>query len=91
MNLCIPKINSNIKLEYIYKNLSNIHLFQKIEKIIEIPLKNNPMYKRILIKVIWNDNENSKKIKEKLKNNGSINFVYNFPWYWKILITNHKM
>lgn len=91
MNLCIPKINSNIKKDYIQKKLINLQKFGKIEKIIEIPLKNDPLYKRIIIKIIWNQNESSKNFQEKLKNMGSIKYVYDFPWYWKILITNHKI
>ena len=91
MNLCIPRIKSNTTKEYIKKKLCNLQFFGKIEKIIEIPLKNDPTYKRILIKIIWNTNEPSKNFQERLRNTGSINYVYDFPWYWKIFITNHKV
>lgn len=89
MNLCIPRIDSNIKKEYIYERLSNIQV-GKIERIIEIPLKNDATYKRILFRITWNSNEKSIKMQEQLKNKGLINFVYDMPWYWKIFISNNK-
>ena len=91
MNLCIPRIKSNITKEYLKNKLSNLQVFGKIEKIIEIPLKNDNTYKRIIIKINWYNNETSKKFQETIKNMGSINYVYDFPWYWKLLITNHRV
>jgi hypothetical protein len=91
MNLCIPRIKSNITKEYLKNKLCKLQLFGKIERIIEIPLKNDNEHKRILIKIIWNNNNKSRKFQETIKNMGSIKYVYDFPWYWKILITNHKI
>ena len=91
MNLCIPRIKSNITKEYLKNKLCKLQLFGKIERIIEIPLKNDNEHKRILIKIVWNNNNKSRKFQETIKNMGSIKYVYDFPWYWKILITNHKI
>lgn len=82
-SLCIPRIESTIKREYIFKKLCMLKIGY-IQKITEIPLKNNPNFKRILVRIQWNDTEKANKFKEKLNDIGCINFVYEMPWFWKI-------
>lgn len=89
MNLCIPRVKSTIKREYIYDKLSNLQI-GKIEKLIEIPLKNDPTYKRILFKLNWNNSDKALELKTQLDKKGLINFVYDSPWYWKIFLSNLK-
>jgi hypothetical protein len=60
-----------------------------IEKITEIPLKNDPTHKRIIINLQWSKrNPKSITIQKKLSTDGSIKLVYEMPWYWKIVTTH---
>jgi hypothetical protein len=90
MNLCIPRIEKSITKEYIYKKLCDLNA-GKIERLTEIPLKNDPTHKRILFKIQWQTSETSKKIQEQLHRKKMVNIVYELPWYWKIVITNHRI
>jgi urease accessory protein UreE len=90
MNLCIPRIDSTITKDYIYKKLCNLKA-GKIEKITEIPLKNDSTHKRILFKITWQNNEMAKKLQDNLEKFNSINLVYDMPWYWKIVTTNQRV
>lgn len=82
-SLCIPRIESSIKREYIFKKLCQLKI-GFIQKMTEIPLKNNPDYKRIMIRIQWNDSDKSRKIRERLIKGESINYVFDMPWFWKI-------
>jgi hypothetical protein len=90
MNLCIPRVNSNISKDYICDKLCNLQAIN-IERIIEIPLKNDPTHKRILLKIQWRNNETSKKIQDQFQKSHTINYVHEFPWYWKIVTTNQRI
>jgi len=90
MNLCIPRIDSKITKDYIYDKLCNLQA-GKIERITEIPLKNDPTHKRILFKMKWKNNEISKKMQDQLDKTNTINIVYDMPWYWKVVTTNQRI
>ena len=90
MNLCIPRVNATISKDYIYDKLCNLQAIN-IERIIEIPLKNDPTHKRILLKVQWKNTETSKKIQDQFHKTNTINYVHDFPWYWKIVPTNQRI
>ena len=90
MNLCIPRINATITKDYIYDKLCNLQA-GKIDKITEIPLKNDPTHKRILFKIQWKNNEMAKTMQEHLQKNNTINVVYDIPWYWKVVTTNQRV
>jgi hypothetical protein len=76
--------------DYIYKKLCNLNV-GKIDKLTEIPLKNDSTHKRILFRVIWKNNEISSKMQENLQRYNSVKLVYDMPWYWKIVTTNQKI
>lgn len=83
-------MKTTISKDYIYERLCNLKL-GKIEKIIEIPLKNDPTHKRVLFRTTIDNNDAAAKLIDHLKNKGGINFVYDAPWYWKIVTTNQKI
>jgi hypothetical protein len=85
-SLCIPRVDATVSKDFIHKTLSKLK-FGHIQNIIEIPLRNDPSYKRIIIKLFWNDNEpRIMTIKKNLYELGSLKIVYNMPWYWKVVI-----
>jgi hypothetical protein len=89
-SICIPRVESTITKEYIYKTLTNLHI-GNIERIIEIPLRNDPTHKRIIIKLNWNKNTTSLNMQQILRTLGSVKLVYDMPWYWKIVTTHPQI
>jgi hypothetical protein len=84
-SLCIPKVDVGVSKDYIYKTISKLKI-GNIQNIIEIPLRNDPNYKRIIIKLFWNENEpRIKNIKKNLCESGSLKIVHDMPWYWKVV------
>jgi hypothetical protein len=74
-----------ISKEYIFKKLQEGKIGY-IKSINEIPLRNEPEYKRIIIKLEWFDNHNSKKVEKRIyEEGGYINYVYEMPNYWKMV------
>lgn len=81
--LCIPRIENTIQREFIFKKLCLLNIGY-IQKLTEIPLKSNPDYKRILIKIKWNTSQKTLDFKNKLMSGQTIKLVYENPWFWKI-------
>jgi len=83
--VCIPRMDITVTKEYIFKIFSKLKIGY-IERIIEIPLRNDSKHKRIIIKFRWNEmNPKSKDIKSRLEKNETIKVVHNMPWYWKMV------
>jgi hypothetical protein len=89
-SICIPRVELSVTKDYIYKTLMNLQI-GNIEKIIEIPLRNDPTHKRIIIKLNWNKNSSSLNMQKILRTSGSVKLVYDMPWYWKIVTTYPQM
>jgi len=89
-SICIPRIESSIPKDYIYRVINNLQV-GSIEKITEIPLRNDPTHKRIIIKIQWNKSIKSVNIQRILSNTGAIKLVYDMPWYWKIVATHPQI
>jgi len=84
-SLCIPRVDSSINKTFIFKKMCSLK-WGFIEKITEIPLKNDHEQKRIVIKIKWNREQEIQEIKQKIKNGEVIKLVYDQyqPWFWKI-------
>ena len=84
-SLCIPRVDGHFTLDFIRDVFLkwNIGFICNIK---EIPLRNDPANKRIIIKLLCN-NENATMIKETMDKFGTIKLVYDIPWYWKISYT----
>ena len=81
--LCIPKIHQSVHRDFIFKKLCMLRV-GFIQKLTEIPLKTNTNFKRIIIRIIWNQDPKAILIRERLCNGKPIYFVYDDPWFWKI-------
>lgn len=87
ISICIPRIETRIQKDFIVNTINKLRI-GIVEKIIEIPLRNDINYKRIIMQIRWNNTENSMSIKKRLQNNETVKLVYdNTPWYWKIVAT----
>jgi hypothetical protein len=85
--LCIPRISSTTPKEYVKEILSSMKIGY-IQKMIEIPHKNDPSQKRILINMSYEKTDESQYVQKQLSENGSVKIVHDMPWYWKIVLAN---
>jgi len=82
--LCIPLLETAFTEEYIRNVFYAINITE-IPKIIEIPNKTNPRYKRVILYVYLDDTIPIHKcIKTRFQEKKDIKLVYQEPWYWKI-------
>ena len=90
-SICIPRVEQSLSRDYIYSIFEKLDV-GSIDTMTEIPLRNDPTHKRILIRIRWNNkNEASSKLQEQLKTTGSIKLVHDMPWYWKIVSTHPQI
>lgn len=88
MSICIPRVESTITKEYITNIIQKTRLFT-IDLINEIPLRNDPTHKRILMKIRWNRrSDDAINAENRLVEEGNIKLVYDMPWYWKICLSH---
>lgn len=79
-------MESKTSKEFILQTMNNLQI-GKIEKITEIPLRNDPKHKRVIINIKWTPSENTTNIVSRLENDQTIKVVYEWPWFWKIVST----
>ena len=83
-SICIPRVDSTMSRNYIENIIDNMKI-GSIEKINEIPLRKDPNHKRVIMKIKWDTtNVKTKQILSQMKEKGSVNLVYDMPWYWKV-------
>ena len=83
-SICIPRVDATITSSYIYNKISNLNIGD-IERMNEIPLRNDPAYKRVIITMKWDtQSEVAKYIQNKFNEIGSVKVVHDMPWYWKV-------
>jgi len=83
-SICIPRVESTMSRNYIEQIICNMNI-GSVVRLNEFPLRNDPSHKRIIMKIRWNTtNMKTNKILSQLNDLGSVNLVYDMPWYWKI-------
>jgi len=82
-SICIPRIDASIPKSLIIKTFEDLKI-GKLEGVIEIPFKDSNRYKRVIVKIEWNDSTTSKYILERFQNGKNVKIVYNLPlpWFW---------
>ena len=87
--VCIPKVEDTLSSEYI-KCIMEKTKMGSIKQYTELAWKNDPRYKRILMRIqVSSTNENIGLWKERLHSGESINIVYNFPRVWKMYLAKN--
>jgi len=85
LELCIPRVSEKISRKFIFDTFVKLNIGY-IDRIIETPLRNDSHYKRIIIRIKWDNTQNLaneiQKQLEDLKNH--LNIVYDMPWFWQI-------
>ena len=81
--VCIPRIEASIPKCIIYNTFNNLKI-GIIDGVIEIPFKDAPRYKRIIVKISWNDSEQANFILTRFQEGKNVKIVYNSPspWFW---------
>jgi len=81
--LCIPRIECNIPKTQILATFCKLKI-GTIESVVEIPLKEMPRYKRIVIRLKWNDSERAQYMLDRFRDEKNVKIVYNYPmpWFW---------
>jgi hypothetical protein len=87
--LCIPRMESNTKQDFIKKVLERVITGTSVTRMTEIPHKDNHAFKRVFIYMkISNNTKNAKNIsilEERFSQRKDIKIIYDAPWYWKIV------
>jgi len=84
--LCIPRVDASVPIDYIKKTINGLNIGH-IRDIREIPLRNDPTHKRILMRFHWKEqNTRSLKLQRKMEELGSLKVVHDMPWYWKLVV-----
>ena len=82
LSICIPRVDNSISRQTIFDYIRAMRV-GFIDRIIEIPLKNDQTGKQVIIKFkTWVNNETSEKIMKRFDETKNIKIVYNYPWYW---------
>ena len=82
-SICIPRIDSSIPKSLIISAFEKLNI-GKLEGVVEIPFKDSNKYKRIIVKIDWNDSERSNYILSRFEEGKNVKIVYNLPspWFW---------
>jgi len=84
MKLYIPRMDINITKKYIFDSIRKLNVGY-IDKIIEIPIENEPNYKKIIILFkTWYKNDMADFISNKINSGENFKYIHNYPWYWRI-------
>lgn len=82
-SICIPRIDAAIPKTQIIKTFESLNI-GKLEGVIEIPYKDSSKFKRIIVKIEWNDTDMSNYILTRFNEGKNVKIVYdiNLPWFW---------
>jgi hypothetical protein len=82
-SICIPRIDASIPKSLIIKTFESMNI-GNLEGVVEIPFKDSNKYKRIIVKIEWNESDMAKYILERFHDGKNVKVVYNmpFPWFW---------
>ena len=84
--ICIPKVSNKITKQYIFSIFCSLKV-GFIEKLTEVPIKSDPLHKRVFVKIKWNNSNLSKYIYDRFESGENVKVVYSDPWYW-ICVSN---
>lgn len=85
LELCIPRVSMNITRKQIFDTFVKLKIGY-IDRITENPLRADSTYKRVVIRIKWDDTQElAKEIQEQLQDTTNhMNIVYDMPWFWQI-------
>lgn len=84
-DICFPRMSNSIPLKYIFKIMCKMEV-GKIKQILEIPNYLNPEYKRVIVRIRWNEQSSrTQYIQSRFIEEKPIIIVHNNNTFWKAL------
>lgn len=85
LELCIPRVSEKISRKLIFDTFVKLNIGY-IDRITETPLRNDSRYKRVIIRIKW---DNTKPLANEIQSQlldstNHMNVVYDMPWFWQI-------
>ena len=74
-SICIPRIDAAIPKTQIIKTFESLHI-GKLEGVVEIPYKDSNKFKRIIVRLEWNDSERANYILTRFNEGKNVKIVY---------------
>jgi len=79
VSMCIPRVEQNLDLDYVKEKINSLNIGY-VKQIRGVTLKNDPDFKRILLRFKWKNNNNlSITLQKQLDELGSLKVVHNMP------------
>jgi len=85
LEICIPKVSITIPKKQIFDTFVKLNIGY-IDRITENPLRYDSNYKRVVIRIRWDNTQPlAKEIQDELQDTSNhMNVVYDMPWFWQI-------
>lgn len=78
-------MESHVTKEYIVKKINQLKMGDVLQ-VTDVPLKCDSDYKRVFIKMKWKPLTSQAEFAyNRLLSGENVKFVYNYPWYWKLV------
>ena len=88
--LCIPRMDVKQTRAFIFHVFSKLNI-GFIDSILEIPLTHDDTFKKVIIKIKWNNSPNATMFMTRFQNGQNVKIVYSDPWYWICIPTRSYM
>jgi hypothetical protein len=83
--ICIPRVDKELNIDYV-KSIFEKWNIGTITKINEYPLHTDYQYKRIMIDLVINtNNQTGSYVLDRFNQGENIKLVHDGPWYWKMV------
>lgn len=85
LEICIPRVSEKISRKLIFDTFVKLNIGY-IDRITEYPLRNDSRYKRVIIRIKWDNTQPlANEIQTQLQDSTNhMNVVYDMPWFWQI-------
>lgn len=85
LEICIPKVSATIPKKQIFDTFVKLNIGY-IDRITENPLRYDSNYKRVVIRIRWDNTQPlATEIQDQLQDTSNhMNVVYDMPWFWQI-------
>jgi len=90
-SICIPRTWSNVTWSLVKDAFEEIFGYGTIERVdvVKRQASNGEFYNKIFIHFVkWPETEYAQNIRRSLLDGKTIKLVYQFPWYWKCVLSN---
>jgi hypothetical protein len=87
VSLTMTSVSNHITREFIFKKLCALNIGY-IHKLTEVQCKYRQGFKRIFIRLRWNNEPRTIDIRQRLLSGDTIKLVYEMPWFWELSLSS---